>query len=225
MFVDIIQVKTNLYITARERGKKVPNLCRSVHNVWVNLGREFLPRAISPLDGTYTTPVTDALVQYIGLGIGGNRQLIDIATVYPTLDAHYPGLNVYDETLLTTEYLERPIKVTGTAGVGSSPGVWMSQVTAPPTFTGTPPTTVEFDTLFEDTDFHLSASYPSVPLSEIGLFLSSQVASLTSEQVYDYGASPYINTATRPVLIAYNTFNTISKTSSVSFEIRWKLQF
>lgn len=224
MFVDIIEAKVNVRIVARERGKIVAR--RDSHNIWVNFGREYLAKTISPLDGTYTTPVNNAVVRYIGLGIGGDAQTLDIAGTFPTLDTHYPGQNIFDDTVISTATLERPVKVTGTAGVGASAGVWMSSVTAPPTFGGTPISKVEFDTLFTNSDINLGGSYPSVPLSEVGLFLSSEVASRTSEEVYDYGTPPaYINSSTRQKLLAYNTFDPISKTVSVSLEIHWEIQF
>jgi hypothetical protein len=224
MFVDIVQAKVNVKIVARERGKIVAR--REGHNIWVNFGREYLAKTISPSDGTYTTAVNPAVVRYMGLGIGGDAQAIDIAGTFPTLDTHYPGQNIFDDTVITTATLERPVKVSGTAGVGASAGVWMNSVTAPPTFGGAPITKVEFDTLFTNNDIQLSGAYPSVPLSEIGLFLSSEVASRTSEEVYDYGSPPaFINASTRQKLLAYNTFDPISKTVSVSLEIHWEIQF
>lgn len=230
MFVDIVEAKTNIKITARdERGKKIPSMCRDEHNVWVNIGRQYLAEVISPLDGTFSAHYNDSpvrVVRYMALGIGGDSQLIDIAGTYPTLDSHYPGQNTYDDTLITTNYLERPIKVSGTAGTGTSPGVWMNSVTAPPTFGGTPITKVEFDTLFDYTDCQLGGAYPSVPLSEAGLMLSSEVASRLSNEVYSYASPPdYINASTRQKLLAYNTFDTISKTVSVALEIHWEIQF
>lgn len=227
MFKDLIDAKVNVRIVARERGKKVSRLCRDGHNIWVNLGRQYLAEVISPSDGTFSAHYNDSVprvVRYMGLGIGGDRQQADIAGTYPTLDTHYPGQNVYDDEDITTTYLERPVKVSGTAGVGASAGVWMNSVTAPPDLTGV--TKVKFDALFSNTDIHLSGAYPSVPISEIGLFLANEQASRTSEEVYDYVATPaYINTSTRPKLIAYNTFDTITKTNSVSLEIFWEIQF
>lgn len=223
LFKDGVQFKSNVFIVARVRGKKVPSLCRDSHNIWVNIGREYLADVISPLAG-FTGPVNGYFMRFMALGIGGDSQRVDIATLYPTLDAHYPGQNIFDDTLLTIPYLERPVKVTGTAGVGASAGVWMRDVTAPPTKPIA--TTVEFDTLFSVTDLHLGGAYPAVPLSEVGLMLSNEVASRPSNEVYDYTSPPdYIDTATRQKLVAFNTFDTLIKTSSVSLEIHWQIQF
>lgn len=230
MFIDIVEAKTNIRIIARDdRGKKVPSMCREEHNVWVNIGRQYLAEVISPLDGAFAAHYNDSpvrVVQYMALGIGGDSQLMDVAGTYPTLDADYPGQNLYDDTVITTNYLERPIKITGTAGAGSAPGMWMNNVTAPPTFSGSPITKVEYDTLFDYTDCQLGGSYPSMPLSEAALMLSSEVASRLSSEVYSYASPPdYINTSTRQKLLAYNTFDTISKTVSVALEIHWEIQF
>lgn len=223
LFKEKIRFKSNVFIIARERGKKVPALCRDSHNVWVNLGREYLADVISPLGG-FTGHVNDYFVRYIALGIGGDSQRVIIASLYPTLDAHYPGQNIFSDLVTTVPYLERPVKVTGTAGTGAAPGVWMNDVAAPPSKPIA--TTVEFSSLFSVTDLHLGGAYPAVPLSEVGLMLSGESASRLSNEVYDYGSAPdYINTATRQKLVAYNTFDTLIKTPSVSLEIRWQIQF
>lgn len=223
LFKDGIRLKSNVFITARERGKKVPALCRDSHNIWVNLGRQYLADVISPLAG-FTGHVNDYFVRFMALGIGGTSQRVDIATLYPTLNSHYPGQNIFTDTVLTVPYLERPVKLTGTAGTGSSPGVWLRDVTAPPTKPTA--TTVEFSALFTETDLHLSGAYPAVPMSEIGLMLSNEQASRPSNEVYDYASPPdYIAVATRQKLIAYNTFDTLIKTSSIALEVRWQIQF
>lgn len=225
MIVDVIQAKSNVFITARERGKRVPALCRDSHNIWVNFGREFLAQVISPTAG-FANRINTGMVRYIGLGVGGVDQGVDIAGTFPTINTHYPGQNTYSDAVISTAYLERPAKVSGTAGVGASPGVWMKEMSAPPTFSGSPASKVDFEVLFNTTDLHLSGAYPSVPLSEIGLMLSSASLSLDSNEVYDYGSAPaYINAATRQKVIAYNTFDTITKTTAVSLEIHWQIQF
>lgn len=230
MLTEIIQAKVNVRIIARERGKIRRDLCRQGHNIWVNFGRQFLAEVISPLDTNYNKHYGEGSVvrvtKWMGVGIGSDEQTVDIASTYPTLDTDYPGQNIFDDSVLTTPYLERPVKVTGTAGVGTAAGVWLKVVSAPPTFSGTPTHIVTFTTLFSNTDMHLGGSYPAVPLSECGLYLSDQPDSLVSSQVYDYGASPdYINTSTRQRLIAYNGFAPLTKTASVSLELNWEIQF
>lgn len=222
---EVIATKNNVRIIARERGKLVRSLCRETHNVWVNIGREYLAKVISPLAG-FAGHVNDSVVKYMGVGIGGDQQTANIPVDFPVLEDHYPGQNLYDDTLLTTSYLERPVKITGTSGKTGTSGVWLNQVSAPPTFLGTPITRVEFETLFGYTDINLSGAYPSVPLSEASLVLSNETATRLWEDVYDVGNAPsYINTATRQRLVAYNTFDTLSKTVAISLELHWELSF
>ena len=226
MFKDFLDAKVNVKITARERGKRVPQLCREGHNVWVNQGRQYLAEVIAPLNSSFDAHYNEAIVQYMGLGVGGDAQLAATVSTYSGMDTDYPGQNIYSDEIVTTTCLERPVKVSGTAGVGSSAGVWLNEVAAPPAFTGSPVTKVEFETLFDASDLHLSGAYPSVPLAEVGLFLSSEEPSRTSEEVYDYITAPaYINASTRQKLIAYNTFETIAKTPSVALEIHWEISF
>jgi len=227
MFRDLIEVKNNVRIVARERGKKVRSLCREGHNIWTNLGRQYLAEVVSPVAG-YSAHYNDSplrVIRYLGLGIGGDSQMPGVDTTFPLLAAHYPGRNIFNDTDLTVQTLERPVKVSGSAGTGIADGIWMSGVTAPPTFGGTPVTKVEFDTLFDYPDLQLGGAYPSVPLSEIAMILSSEEPSKTSEEVYDYGNPPSYIASTRQKLVAYNTFDPISKTVSVALEVYWELQF
>lgn len=215
----------NVQITGRERGKKVPSACREGHNRWVNFGREYLARVVTP-DISWGH-VDDSVIRSMAFGMGGADQT---TTVTGDLATHYPGQATFTDNDFTVVYLERPIKVTGTAGVGTSPGVWLKDITVDgsttPSFSGVPASTVEFVATFSDTDLHLGGAYTSIPLSEVGLYLSTQTASLLSNQVYDYASPPsYINNTTRQKLVAYFPFATITKTPAVALEVRWQLQF
>jgi len=224
-FRDLIEVKSNLHIIGRERGKKVPGLCRDGHNVFVNYGREYLTQVIAP-SGGFLGHVNDNVVRYMALGIGGDEQNTSLATIAPAVNTDYPGQNTYDANDLTIPYLERPVKISGTAGMAATAGTWLKDVVAPPTFVGSPATTVEFQALFADGDLHLSGAYPNVPVSEVGLFLSNELDSQLWNEVYDAGSGPdFINIATRQKLIAYHPFAPIQKTNTVSMELHWQLQF
>jgi|WetSurMetagenome_2_1015567.scaffolds.fasta_scaffold17866_2 hypothetical protein len=219
-----IQARSNVFITARERGKKVPALCREGHNRWVNFGREFLTRVVRPAaDWSHYSP---DVVKFMGFGIGGEFQTI---TITGDLATHYPGQASFADDDITVSMLERPIKVSGTAGVGSSPGVWLQPIIVDgdtPSTIGSPATTIEFMALFNDSgELDLSGAYTNIPLSEIGLFDSSEVASLQSDAVYNYSASPAYIGASRQSLLAYHPFSPVTKTPSISLEVRWQLQF
>jgi hypothetical protein len=221
-----IEPNVNVEIVARERGKKVPGLCRSGHNIWTNVGRQYLAEVISPKDATFANHYNEPpiqIVKYMGMGIGGDSQAANIAADFPTLNTDYPGQNLQSEQI-TVSQLERPIRVSGSSGTGAAIGDWMLEVSAPPS--PVPTTKVEFVTLFGLSDFHLAGAYPSVPLSEIGLFLSTQTKTLSWDTVYDLANPPsFVNVGGRQVLVAYNTFDTITKTTSVSLEIHWEIQF
>ena len=231
MFIDQIKVKSNMFITAYERGKKVPSMCRESHNIWVNLGREFLPRVISPASVSPLTPVNPYLIQYFTFGIGGNKQTIDIANLYPALDQAYPGGNTYDKATHGTQYLERPIMVTGTPDdppAHDVVGMWGKQLDIiPPTFPAQisgVSSVVEFQVTLLQTDTHLGGAYPAIPISEVGMVLSSQNMSQATGAVYDYGSYPYVGVG-RQTIVAYNNFAPITKTATISFEFRWQLKF
>ena len=241
LFKEDVIIKANVHIVARERGKKVIGSCRDSHNIFVNLGRQYITEVISPQDASFNSHQSDLanvrVVRSIGMGIGSTEQTILVDTVYPTFAVDYPGGATFTDTpaslALAPAYLERPVKVTGTAGPGVNPGVWMKDVAVPPAYTTTPVHSVTYTTLFSTTDFQLGGAYPAVPLSEVGLFLSDQDPSITgalnSDDVYDYAghaeppAGVYSET-TRPKLIAYNGFAPITKTASIDLQVSWELQ-
>lgn len=210
-----IEVKQNLKMTIRERGKIVAR--REGHNIFVDLGREWLSRLIS--FSSYSPDVfqRDDRVRYMGFGIGGTRQLA-LATAnsspiggagdpYAANSATGIGGNTQTDLDRTVTRLERPVRVSG--GSSNYPGVsgdrWLGQIQAPAEHPSG--TSVLFRRLFLQDEVSYMP-FSSVPLSEIGLFTAS--------------ANPifYLNT-----LIAYDTFDTLSKTSAISIEVEWTFNF
>lgn len=202
---DDIEVKQNLFITARERGKIVAR--REGHNIWVNLGREYLAELIAY--NAFSPDVTerDDRIKYIGLGIGGNRQVAPGVANAAPISPPYVGTNVQTDTDPTVTVLERPVRVSG--GSSAYPGlagdVWVGLIQAPATHVLA--TEVTFKRLFTQSEVSYSP-FNSVPLSEIGLFTSA--------------ADPnnYLNT-----LVAYDVFDTLSKTTSFEIEVEWTIRF
>lgn len=205
--------KNNLKITVRERGKIVTR--REGHNIWLNGGRTFLTQVMAFQSFGPDVPEQTAIPKYIGFGIGGQKQnAFGIADVDPCL-SHYPGPNNnldIDPTLTT---LERPARISWAAGPSTPTGVygnytypvgdvWLQQLTLP-----THPTifSLEWSCSFSTTDFS-TTPFLAVPLSEIGLVLSD--------------ASP--NVYNNPV-IAYDTFDTITKTANFSVDVTWTVRF
>lgn len=206
--LETVEVRNNLKLVVRERGKLVTR--RDGHNIWVDLGREYLAKLISLTAYGPDVPERNDRVKYMGFGIGGTRQVAPgVANVAPMLTA-YPGTNTQTDLNPAVTTLERPVRVSGTTTIPSGPynpaDVWLGTVQAPAIHST--PTEVTFRRLFGQTEISYS-SFTSVPLSEVGLFTSA--ASPTGQ--------PF-NT-----LIAYDTFDTISKTGAFEIEVEWTVRF
>ncbi len=203
--VEDIVVKQNLIITARERGKIVAR--REGHNIWLNLGREYLAQLIAYASMAGPTAERDDRIRYMGLGVGGSRQLqIGVANAAPIVTA-YPGTNAQTDSDADVLTLERPVRISGgeTAYPGIGTDVWLGQIAAPaehPLVTQT-----KFIRVFDVSEVSYG-SFLSVPLSEVGLFTGA--------------ASPTVYNNT---MVAYDTFDTISKTSAFELEIDWTIRF
>jgi hypothetical protein len=202
---ETIEVKSNLILTARERGKIVAR--REGHNIWLNLGREYLAQLIAYASFGPAVAERDDRIRYMGVGLGGNRQLmLGVANAAPLVTA-YPGTNIQTDSDLTVQRLERPVRVSGSEDPypGQGGDVWLGQVQAPATHPLATQTT--FSRVFIDTDVSYG-SFLSVPISEIMLFSGS-----ANPNVYN-------NTG-----IAYDTFDTIAKTAAIEFEANWTIRF
>jgi hypothetical protein len=205
-FVEKIEVKQNLTIVVRERGKIVAR--RAGHNIWVNLGREYLASLIAYSSFAPVTPERDDRIRYMGLGIGGTRQLLLSVANNPPMSTTYPGTNEQTDEDPTLTQLERPVRIAGTTSVPpyDPSDLWLGQVQAPaPHVT---PTEVTFRRLFGQTEFSYG-TFTNVPLSEIGLFTGN--ANPTGVP-----GNPFV---------AYDTFDALSKTNAFSFEVNWTIRF
>lgn len=207
---DDIEVRSNLFLTARERGKIVAR--REGHNIWLNLGREYLAQLIAYASFTPLTPERNDRVRYMGLGIGGSRQIAPgVANASPLGGASppndYAGTNSQTDEDPTVTRLERPVRVSGsnTPYPGLAGDAWLGQVQAPATHPTA--TQVTFIRLFTQLDVSYG-TYLSVPLSEVMLFTSA-----ANPNVYN-------NTG-----IAYDTFDTLSKTLAFELEVAWTVRF
>src|SRR6478735_3757137 len=94
---ETISVRNNLRITTRERGKIAAR--REGHNIWLDLGREYLASLISLVSYGPDTPERNDRIKYMGFGIGGTRQVAPgVANAAPLVTA-YPGTNVWLGTI------------------------------------------------------------------------------------------------------------------------------
>lgn len=204
-FKATVEVKQNLSIIARERGKIVAR--RDGHNIWLDLGREYLAQLLAYSSFSPLTTVRDDRIRYMGLGIGGNRQhMLAVANANPLLTA-YPGTNAQTDSDASVTVLERPVRVSGgvTATPGSASDVWLGQIQAPPE--NPLPSQVKFSRVFTAAEVSYS-TFLSVPISEIMLFTGA--------------ADPNVHDNTG---VAYDTFDAISKTSAFEFEVNWTIRF
>ena len=203
--VDLVEVKQNLSLIARERGKIVAR--RDGHNIWLDLGREYLAQLISLASFSPDVPVRDDRIKYMGVGIGGTRQLALSTANSAPISPPYVGANVQTDSDPTVTTLERPVRVSGssTAYPGIAGDEWVGQVQVPPDFAVS--TQVTFRRVFSGPEVSYGP-FLSVPLSEVALFTNA--------------AAPvnYLNTA-----VAYDTFDTLSKTAAIDIEAVWTIRF
>jgi len=214
-YLSDIEVKQNVLITVRERGKLVT--VREGHNIFVDTGREWIAKLIAYASFSPDTYEEDNRVRYMGFGIGGSSQIApavaDASPIGGSGDPYeansYPGVGAYNQTDTdpTVFTVERPVRILGSAA--NYPGIagdqWIGQIQAPPDHAVATETT--FRRHFTQDEISYGA-FTSVPLSEIGLFTNA--------------ADPVnpLNT-----LIAYDTFDTLSKTPAFDIEVVWTLRF
>lgn len=205
---ETVKVRNNLKITLRERGKIAGR--REGHNIWLDLGREYLAALLALTSYGPDTPERNDRIKYMGFGIGGTRQVApSVANAAPLVTA-YPGTNIQTDLQPEVTTLERPVRVSGSTTIPSSPysgtDVWLGTIQAPPTHVTA--NEVTFRRLFTQSEISYS-TYTTVPLSEVMLFTSA--------------ANPigvYNNTG-----VAYDTFDTVSKTGAFALEVEWTVRF
>jgi len=204
-FDDNIEVRQNLHLVARERGKIVDR--RDGHNIFLDIGRQWLAELITYASFSPDLPQRDDRIKYLGTGIGGTRQLALATANSGDLLADYGGTNTQTDLVPSVTQLERPVRVTGGSGGPAVGDRWVERVSAPPLW----PTaqSVTFYRMFSQVEVSYTP-YITVPLSEIGLF----TADANPESQHNPG-----------LMVAYDTFDTLSKTSAVEIEVRWTLQF
>lgn len=204
-FIETIEVKQNLSIIARERGKIVAR--RDGHNIWLNLGREYLAQLIAYSAFSPLTTIREDRIRYMGLGIGGTKQfMLGVANSAP-IGTAYPGTNAQTDSDANVTVLERPVRISGSTDPypGQASDVWLGQIQAPPTHPL--PSQTKFSRIFTSTEVSY-LTFLSVPIAEIMLFTGA--------------ADPNVRNNTG---VAYDTFDAISKTSAFELEVNWTIRF
>lgn len=208
-----IEGEWNLEIDLFDRGKRTL-WHQKTHNIVVNTGRQYLAEVITPLTlgaGGSFTRYDDSVVRYVGFGLGGTRQNSPFAGTAPynsTYPTGYAGNNAQDDSTAAVAILERPARVTADP-------VFLKEISAPAS--PVPTTETRFIATFGPTDLSYG-SFTSMPLSEVGLYKSTADPLLPNGSAGTYPAAG-------GHLIAYDTFDTIQKTGSITIEVRWTWRF
>ena len=86
-FIENIEIRSNVFLCMRERGKLVPGSRREGHNVFTVTGRNLLSKLIGwQTIGSTDIPFTHKRVRWCGVGIGSQLEVTTVATLNdPTL--------------------------------------------------------------------------------------------------------------------------------------------
>lgn len=214
-------MKPNVFITARERGKK--QYYWEGHNVWTNPGREYLARLLTYSSFGPDTTVEDDRLYHLQFGIGGVSQQ---SVIDATADAAYPA--GYDPHATNgRQYnhkfhvepdigtLERPVRLTGGSNPypSADPGdVWTTDPTSSNFYVTHPVPTTLAVRYFVDAGSGgiVYAPFTVMPLTELGLVVGPAGANPNT---------PY-NTA-----VAYVNFATLQLDASMDLEVVWNINF
>ena len=230
-FSEDIDLKVNVRIEARERGKLVR--VHESHNIFLNTGRDWLRQLMSfreapdpmPPEGVYVDPCQGgtvpyyndrhSLIRYMALGMGGSKQIYPAAEfLVPPLSHYQPQFFTQTDTDPLVYKLEIPVVLDLLGQPVPPPAVgpkWLGQI-ANPVLLGTGPGHVKYTRLFAEAEISVPP-FDNVPLSEIGLYI-------------DDPDPNYILTKPDPVappynLVAYDQFNTIVKTNAIALQVDW----
>lgn len=213
-FHDDLILEINVKILLCEGNRVVEQ--REGHNVWTNVGRNYIAKILRWDDAANWGAGPPPTTKYIGVGIGSDEQIVDVASTYSALDATYPGQNLQNDSDPTIRHLERPVLITGT-------NTWLVEAVydEPGSATNPSNTTAIYSYTFGKNDINISGQYGVVPVSEVCLCLSDES---TTDDPYMGGVAPsYVGTS-RQVVVAYNGFASLAKTVLNTLKIQWELR-
>jgi hypothetical protein len=231
MLVDI-DVKSNVEVVARERGKIVYRY--ENHNIFTDSGRDWLAHLISfqamPPSGTYVSPCSGEnnnyyhprhnLIRYMGFGMGGTKQVYPAAAfTTPPLSYYQPQSFSQTDTDPSVYSLEIPVAISdnGTAipPVPDTGPLWLGQISVP-TFPSGSAGEIVFQRLITEAEISFPP-FDLVPISEVGLFIDDPAGNYTTTKPAP--TSPPFN------MVAYDQINTLPKTNAIAFEVKWTFRF
>lgn len=209
-----IKVESNVELRLVDpKTSKVKEKRRS-HNIFVNYGRDWLAQLIGLQAGA--VPFRTDRPRYIAFGVGGTSQLVAADTIrltYPQYPNEWGTANPGSGDPIQTDIdpsvlgMEWPVeRITGD---------YYDAVALPNTYPTGTTGVVRFTSVLGLNEVSIGAT-PSVPISEIGLFTES----ITVSDPPTVAALP-----AEKYMIAYNTFDTLSKTTSFVLEVDWELRF
>lgn len=215
-----IKIESNVVLTARnKRGKIVER--RDSHNIFLDYGRDWIAHLVG-LD-TAGAFFREDRIKYMAFGIGGTAQKIASADIRNPAIYNYPGYpndwvggaGSGDPTQTDVDpsvtALEWPVLV--------STNNYFDLCSQPHTFPGTVGV-IRFTSVLGLNEVSFGG-YPSVPLSEIGLFTAGDPTALDTTQAPVIAAG----LPAEKFMVAYNTFDTLSKTTLFYLEVDWELRF
>lgn len=219
-------MKANVFITLRERGKIVAR--REGHNVFVDLGRQWLSNYISLLPGD--VPADPRSIRYMGVGIGGIEQTEQAMVTSPPISLAYPvgfdphgtsGFEYKDYCPIspTITTLELPVRVFGSQNPYSVPTLideWLVDMAPGWPYGGiithpTPYSTAYRIILDGSLGHVVYGTFTEMPISEAGLYNNFSL---------NPTGFPYGNT-----LFAYHNFPAVIMTTAHTLEIIWHVRF
>ena len=199
-----IMVESNVRLTLRdEPDGKIRDERRS-HNLFVNYGREWISELISLNTGP--AAFRSDHIHYFAFGIGGTKQLLSPAIIQG-MYAGWSGFTtpVQTNTDPTVTGLEFPVEI--------DTSVYYDPIALPATFPEAG--TSRYSAILGYLEVSYSGGPGSIPLTEIGMF---------TEGVADLSVSPVAAPPER-FMVAYNTFDVLSKTSDFVLQVDWELRF
>lgn len=214
-----LNLAVNVNILVYERRDGVLHLVdrRDTHNVLTNTGRAWLMQRLGSSDYGNPTPPshTSAVIAKIGLGVGGalqdNPAFLHTQVEIPSVIALEDPVAFYDVGATTKAYL-RTVANQSTVSTDDFPAFNRTVFT--------------LDVLESEISYAGATSFASnvtlntlVPVSELGLYLSTAVSEYDSTDNPPAGVPTEAND-----LVCYNIFAPIPVTPNTMLRIQWELR-
>jgi hypothetical protein len=230
----------NVFITGWKDGEVIVR--HEGHNIWLPTGREYISRMLGYANTTLNVPFISERIHYLGFGIGGDKQSQLGISGAPPLSVDYPAGSDPNATTgqeQRIEYpldppistLERPVRISGGTnpyGTAAPTDLWLKDIVGGTllemNMTGR--VNAVFRTVIDTgAGDMLYGPYVQMPLSEVGLFLSTSDENDPFNVVVPPPPPPLIPQDTRiGTMVAYHAFDTILIVPGATYEFVWKVE-